>query len=132
MNATCYKAYHWLKQTWIASYLVYHGERFYQTSAGAVTVTGVVTEVASELAEDGDFNFDLYVPADRWEYHCEITPVVRNHLAAFMRQVRAGDQVKLTGTVWYDPPHTRDDPDVSRTLRGGWMEIRPTAAEVLS
>ena len=112
-----YKALDWFKRTWLASKLVYYGQRFQHF--GPITATGTVQDCVHS-ATDGDVCFDL-LGDDKKDWHCELTPCqpASVHDAAMSLQI--GSRAIVSGIKTFDPPHHI----AWKKFAGGGNEIHP-------
>lgn len=123
MLCLAYKAYDWYKQTWLASKLVYGGQRF--RHFGPIERHGIV-KACSHNAKDGDRCFDLVAADGPW--HCEVTPCSPAPARAAVSTLHIGQEVIVAGTQTYDPPHHIGP----IKFGGGGNEIHPVSTiEVL-
>lgn len=131
LSCAAYKSLDWFKRTWLASKVIFHGQKFERFEV--ITAEGVVL-APEHAAQDGDRTFNVAVsgfincvPLQPWmnvvNWHCELEPCADDALKAQAAALKAGDKVRITGNRLYDPTHF--------SIQGHW-EIHPvTAIEVL-
>lgn len=104
------------KQTCVASWLFFNGERYIHLEP--ITRTGNAAMCIHNSA-DGDANFDLITPDGEW--HCEITPCAGREVRAMALSIKRGDRLTVSGMRTYDPDHHI----LWFKYRGGKNEIHP-------
>lgn len=104
------------KQTCVASWLFYDGERYKHLEP--VTRTGNAASCIHK-STDGDASFDLICPDGEW--HCEVTPCASPEVQATAAGIKLCERLTVSGMRTWDPDHHI----LWIKYKGGKNEIHP-------